>query len=498
MAKHKSLDELRQQLSKLNDERDVVLRQRWSAATERKAIRLSHRINKVAEEIRAQGEDPWPKPGMTGKLEAPERADGGRYDDNLAKVRHIASLARQGEPQAIRTLKELAVNSSNPAVEKVAQAALSELAHEAAQAHQVSGVTHEGVTAALSPEARNALHTLSRLPVSTERLADVDARVGESIRRNEERLRNIVADEPPQWTDPEPFVWLGNRYPDADPAGQDFDFSPEHKPRFKNEYVGDLLAELLQHEHPKTGDRILELLIFVLQEHHRAGLTGPLSILLSLIVEDRASEHRQELADRLEALLSPERTLLAGSPAEPSHPAPFSRRVVVIDVETGQWLPGSATISGIEGARVAASVLPGMTAQEVDHIYGILMEGDNDGGVMLRSGLHDAAERVYAVNSANGWFEDDRTVGDDIALLHSEVSEMLEAFRDGGLKDQTDSEPKEGAAMAKPEGFGSEAADVFIRLLDTCKRRGVDLAYEFERKLAFNGTRGHRHGGKKL
>lgn len=108
----------------------------------------------------------------------------------------------------------------------------------------------------------------------------------------------------------------------------------------------------------------------------------------------------------------------------------------------------------------------------------------------LADALADAQERVYAVNVDNGWFEDDRTVGDDIALLHSEVSEMLEAFREGGLGDLT--------VGLKPEGFGSEAADVLVRLLDTCKRRGINLAWEFERKLAYNKTRGYKHGGKTL
>jgi len=108
-----------------------------------------------------------------------------------------------------------------------------------------------------------------------------------------------------------------------------------------------------------------------------------------------------------------------------------------------------------------------------------------------------AAEEVYEVNLANGWYEDDRTVGDDIALLHSEASEMLEAYRDGGLGDQTTLPSKLGA-LPKPEGFGSEAADVLIRLLDTCKRRGVDLGYEYHRKIAFNKTRGYKHGGKVL
>lgn len=115
---------------------------------------------------------------------------------------------------------------------------------------------------------------------------------------------------------------------------------------------------------------------------------------------------------------------------------------------------------------------------------------------------------VREVNEANGWFDADRSVGDDVALLHSEVSEALEAYRDHGLEDATIGDPVEvrswpsgdylGMRPPKPEGFGSELADVLVRLLDTCERRGVDLAAEFDRKVAYNRTRGHRHGGKLL
>lgn len=124
----------------------------------------------------------------------------------------------------------------------------------------------------------------------------------------------------------------------------------------------------------------------------------------------------------------------------------------------------------------------------------------------LADALNTAAEDVEIVNRANGWYETDRTVGDDIALLHSEASEMLEAYRDHGFEDAT-REPEvygqlddgtELRSNPKPEGFGSEAADVLIRLLDTCRRRNINLAWEFERKLEFNTTRGHRHGNKNL
>jgi hypothetical protein len=133
----------------------------------------------------------------------------------------------------------------------------------------------------------------------------------------------------------------------------------------------------------------------------------------------------------------------------------------------------------------------------------------------LEWGLHDAQKRVTEVNKRNGWFDEDRTVGDDLSLLHSEVSEMLEAHRDGEM--QTWYEHKPGCAHEplnaihdlrpqrpgctchpKPHGFGPEAGDVLVRLLDTCERRGINLFRSFEEVLAHNATRGYKHGGKAL
>ena len=116
-------------------------------------------------------------------------------------------------------------------------------------------------------------------------------------------------------------------------------------------------------------------------------------------------------------------------------------------------------------------------------------------------------EEVKALNLSKGWYDAERTFGDDVALLHSEVSEMLEAFRDYGMAQglyrrpdgEFDAGPRsESGAPNKPISMEFEAADVLVRLLDTCKRYEIDLFAAWRTKMDYNWTRSPRHGGKRL
>ncbi len=110
--------------------------------------------------------------------------------------------------------------------------------------------------------------------------------------------------------------------------------------------------------------------------------------------------------------------------------------------------------------------------------------------------IRDMQDAAHKMAEEKGWHSQRRTFGDQVALLHSELSEALECFRENN-PERIWYECKDGHTP-KPEGVPIELSDVVIRICDLCGQYGIDLQSAIEIKMQYNSTRSFRHGGKKL
>jgi NTP pyrophosphatase (non-canonical NTP hydrolase) len=100
---------------------------------------------------------------------------------------------------------------------------------------------------------------------------------------------------------------------------------------------------------------------------------------------------------------------------------------------------------------------------------------------------------IHDVAVAHGWWtplegQPPRSDGECLALMHSELSEALEAMR-------TTPTPE----SAKIPGWSleeEELADTIIRILDYAQHHGMDIAGALIAKVRYNASRPYRHGGK--
>lgn len=104
--------------------------------------------------------------------------------------------------------------------------------------------------------------------------------------------------------------------------------------------------------------------------------------------------------------------------------------------------------------------------------------------------IKDYIKESHETAVEKGWWDTERNFPEQLALMHSEISEVLEDFRNNIPNNLIYFEKD------KPCGIPVEFADLLIRVFDTCGRYGIDLENALKIKMEYNKTRPHKHGGK--
>lgn len=102
----------------------------------------------------------------------------------------------------------------------------------------------------------------------------------------------------------------------------------------------------------------------------------------------------------------------------------------------------------------------------------------------------EVQRRVHKNAVDHGWWEEHRNKGELLCLMHSEISEAMEAIRR--------KKPKLSEKIPKFLEVEEELADVIIRIMDMSEYYGYNISSAVLHKHLYNINREYKHGGKRF
>lgn len=118
--------------------------------------------------------------------------------------------------------------------------------------------------------------------------------------------------------------------------------------------------------------------------------------------------------------------------------------------------------------------------------------------------LNELAKQIHENAKSKGFYEGEKNIGEMLCLIHSEVSEAMEADRKGKYSKEdarfvcghlNDEDFLNHFAWIK-SSFEDECSDIIIRVLDLCAFKGINIDAHIKAKMRYNSTRPYKHGKK--
>ena len=123
--------------------------------------------------------------------------------------------------------------------------------------------------------------------------------------------------------------------------------------------------------------------------------------------------------------------------------------------------------------------------------------------------INKLSKQIHQNNIKKGFFENEKNIGEMLALIHSEVSEALECDRknryvNDDIKRYTkEFYPENEDNLFKIEfenfikdTFEDELADIMIRVMDLAAFKKINLEDHIFAKMRYNSLREYKHGKK--